>query len=99
VNSDENKPASNRRISLTYYPRKTNRLSKVFKRHGIQMMNNSNTIQIRNLLESAKMKKAKNINPEVTKLHEQREDVLFSIHIAQLIKINRDKICETSACL
>jgi hypothetical protein len=50
-------PSFIRRISLTYYPKLTNKLIKIFKKHKIQKINNSNKLKIKNHLESTKNKK------------------------------------------
>jgi hypothetical protein len=51
-------PTFIRRISLTYYPKLTNELIKIFKKHKIQIINNSKKFKIKNHLKSTKNKKS-----------------------------------------
>jgi hypothetical protein len=50
-------PTFIRCISLTYYPKLTNKLINICKKHKIQIINNSNKFKIKNQLESTKNKR------------------------------------------
>jgi hypothetical protein len=50
-------PTFIRCISLTYYPKLTNKLINILKKHKIQIINNRNKFKIKNHLESTKNKK------------------------------------------
>jgi hypothetical protein len=61
-------PTFIRCITLTYYPKLTNKLIKIFKKHKIQMINNSNKFKIKNHLESTKNKKDNKYKPGIYKI-------------------------------
>jgi hypothetical protein len=61
-------PTFIRCISLTYYPKLTNKLINIFKKHKIQIINNSNKFKMKYQLESTKNKRDNNSKSGIYKI-------------------------------